>query len=403
MEENKVFIFNLWHTTNNYGANLTAYALQEILKNLNYNPELVNNAFQVTKKKSKSKNCSIKFWNKYLNTSPNFINDVNSLNNEADKFIVGSDQVFRPIYTGHKLKEYLLDFVKPDSKKIAFSASFGVDKEKFLEENTPETIQNMKDSLQSFDSVSVRENVGVDICRDIMGIEAEWIIDPVFILDKSYYDKLITNATIDYSNKIVSYVLDPNKEYYSSRKYLEKQYNTKIVELANSNTSVENWLAAIKNCKFLVTDSFHGASFAIMFNKPFIVCLANSGMAYTRFESILSLLSIENRCINSYSEILQKDCLFSCDYENVDRIIEREAQKGLNFLKKALDAPVKVTDQKVNCRIKYLEFLVKKLQKQATLKYQIKKMLWYIWVPISEYLPKFIQDFATYIRIKFNG
>ena len=307
MEKNKVFIFNLWHTMNNYGANLTAYALQEILKTLNYDPELVNNAFHKTERKNKSSNCSIQFWNKYLQTSKNFVNDVNALNNEADKFIVGSDQVFRPIYMGHKTREYLLDFVKPDSKKIALAASFGVDKNYFLEENPREQVEQMKKSLQSFDYVSVRENAGVEICCDIMGVEAEWIIDPVFILDKSYYEKLICNATEDYSDRIVSYVLDPNADYRQARKYLEKQYNTKVVELANSNTSVENWLSAIKNCKFLVTDSFHGACFAIMFNKPFIVCLANRGNATTRFESILSLLNIENKCINSYNEILQKD------------------------------------------------------------------------------------------------
>ena len=403
MEKNKVFIFNLWHTMNNYGANLTAYALQEILKTLNYDPELVNNAFHKTERKNKSSNCSIQFWNKYLQTSKNFVNDVNALNNEADKFIVGSDQVFRPIYMGHKTREYLLDFVKPDSKKIALAASFGVDKNYFLEENPREQVEQMKKSLQSFDYVSVRENAGVEICCDIMGVEAEWIIDPVFILDKSYYEKLICNATEDYSDRIVSYVLDPNADYRQARKYLEKQYNTKVVELANSNTSVENWLSAIKNCKFLVTDSFHGACFAIMFNKPFIVCLANRGNATTRFESILSLLNIENKCINSYNEILQKDCLFSYDYEQVNRTIEREAQKGLKFLKNALETPVEVTEKKVNIRMEYLEFLVKKLQHQATLKYQIKRALWYKWLIISDYMPLFLQNFMVYIRNKFNG
>lgn len=402
MEKNKVFIFNFWQTINNYGANLTAYALQEVLIQLGYSPELVNNKSYLYKGKYKTKNYSVHFSNKYLIHTPCVANNIDVLNQKSNTFIVGSDQVFRPFFIHKKMREYLLDFVNPDSKKIAFSASFGVYKEQFLNENIPQIIAQMKNSLQSFDYVSVRENAGVEICRDIMGVEAEWIIDPVFILDKSYYEKLICNATEDYSDRIVSYVLDPNADYRQARKYLEKQYNTKVVELAHSNVSVENWLAAIKNCKFLVTDSFHGTCFAIMFNKPFI-CLTNISRGNARFNSILSLLNIENKCINSYNEILQKDCLFSYDYDQVNRIIEREAQKGLNFLKNALETPVKVTEKKVNIRMEYLEFLVKKLQHQATLKYQIKRALWYKWLIISDYMPLFLQNFMVYIRNKFNG
>ena len=338
------------------------------------------------------------FAKKYLMTSNNYLKL--SLDNEFNTYIVGSDQVFRFEYIIKKIWQYLLDFVNSDKKKIAFSASFGVDKEKFLRENSSETIEHMKYSLRSFDFVSVREKSGVEICKELFEVDAEWIIDPVFIIDKSNYDELIKNSTKDFSNKIVSYVLDTNKEYKKAHKYFSKKYNLEVIELANSNESIENWLAAIKNCEFLITDSFHGMCFAIIFNKPFI-CLANKQRGASRFESILEMLNIENQCIDNINEIYEKDCIFKVDYEKVNQRILEERQKGLEFLKKALEAPVGKKEEKIEARMRFLENKVYELETQATLKYQIKKLLWNLWLIIfHKYLPNPVKNMIRIARDK---
>lgn len=398
----KILIFNFNWEKSNYGAKLTAFALQYILSKLNLESKLVNN-MPIIHKLANNKAITLeKFQNKYLNQSNllRIYEEFNNLNFHVKNFITGSDQVFRPLYIQNQLWQYLLDFVNPDKKKIAFSVSFGVDKKQFLKETSQKNIDHMKKSLKSFDFISVREKSGVEICKDIFDVDAEWIIDPVFILEKSSYEDLIQNSTNDYSNKIVSYVLDSNKNYKKAYKYFYKKYNSKVIELANSNESIENWLASIKNCRFLITDSFHGMCFAIIFNKPFI-CITNQNRGATRFESILEMLNIKNTCINSIDEIYEKNCIFKIDYEKVNKRIEEERQRGLDFLKIALDAPISKQADKIKAKLKFLEEKVCELEEQATLKYQLKRELWNLWLVIfHKYLPKPIKAIIRNLKQK---
>ncbi len=394
-----VCIFNFWWVSN-YGALLTAYAIQTLINKFGYSTLLIDNSYKHNE--LISENFAKNFEQHHLKTSSkiSLYKDFNSLNQKSNIFITGSDQILRPIAARERLSQYLQDFVSINSKKITMAASFAVDKKTLLEETNSQTLENMKLSLKSFDFISVREKSGVEICKDLFDVDAEWIIDPVFIMNKSNYDELIKNSTQDFSNKIVSYVLDPNKEYEKVYKYLEKKYNKKILKTAYSNTSVENWLASIKNCEFLITDSFHGMCFAIIFNKPFI-CITNQKRGATRFESILEMLNIENQCINNINEIYEKDCIFNVDYEKVNQRIEEERQRGLDFLKKALEAPVGKKEEKIEARIKFLENRIIELEKQATLKYQIKKELWYLWLIIFyKYLPKSMRNIINFMRFK---
>lgn len=392
---NKVSIINFWWTKN-YGAKLTAFALSSLISDLSYSAKLIDNKINFQNElKIKNKYFPL-FEKKYFKTIN--LKKPEILNKECNTFIVGSDQIFRISHLINYLEQFLLDFVKPDAKKFAFSASFGVDKEQFLKEHNQDIIEHMKKSLSSFDFISVREKSGVEICRDVLGIDAEWIIDPVFILDKLKYDDLIKDATKDYSGKIVSYVLDTNKDYKKAYKFLSKKYGKKVVEISNSNTSVENWLSAIKNCEIFITDSFHGMCFAIIFNKPFI-CISNKNRGKTRFESICEMLNIKNQCIENIKEIYEKECVFDIDYSNVNTRIEEEKQKGLKFLEKVLNAPVQTTQAKQEVYLKYLEQRVSKLEEQNNLRYQLREL----YLPIHYHLPKFIQRIIDNILLKLKS
>ena len=407
MKQNNIAILNYWWAAN-YGANLTAYALQQLI----YNSVLIDNSDWLQRLQESKFKFHIDFSKKFLLTTPVYrkVSDFLKINNLAKTFIVGSDQVFRILYIQKKRYEYFLDFADANSKKIAFSASFGVDKEKVLKEADDKTIRQMKASLQSFDFVSVREKSGVEICRDLFNVNAEWIIDPVFILEIDKYIDLIKNSTIDYSGKIVSYIFEKNKKYPKAYKYIEKKYNTKVVETADSNISIENWLASIKNCKFLITDSFHGMCFAIIFNKPFI-CISNKQRCTARFESILEMLNIDYQCIDSIDEIYKKDCIFKIDYEKVNKRIKEERQRGLDFLKKALDAPAGKFKEKQEVRTMFLEEKICELELQGRLNIIFHKYLWNLWLIIfhkylwnlwliifHKYLPEFLKNIIRKLR-----
>ena len=333
---NNVYIQNFWYV-NNYGACLTAYALYTII----------------------------------------------------------SDQVFRPFLTKDNLNKFLFDYVN-QAKKIAFSASFGVNKEKFFQETSEEIIENMKNSLKSFDFISVREQQGVEICQDIFGVNAEWIIDPVFILNNSYYYDLSKNLKKPTKEYIASCIFE--KKNNKLDKFLSKKHNCKVFELHNSKLSIEEWLNKIANCRFLVTNSYHAMCFAIIFNKPFIALSKDMG-ASSRFDSLFEMLGIENQSIDSIDEIYQRDCVFKVDWEKVNKRIEEERKRGIDLLQMALDTPCGKFKEKQEVRTKFLEETICKLEQQATLKYQIKKELWNLWLIIfHKYLPEPIKNIIRVLR-----
>lgn len=375
-----VYITNFWYASN-YGANLTAYALYKMVSKYCNNVFLLNNL----KNKDKivyQKSFAKKFIEKYCK--------IRNYEKEGDAILItGSDQVFNPNCEPYYAKDHFLDFADINDKKVSFSASFGGSKEKFLKENSKEMIDRIKKSLKSFDFVSVRENSGVEICKDILEVDAEWIIDPVFSLEVKDYEELIKNSTKDYSGKTVSYMINNKIETYNG---------AKIIELFHSNESVENWLNAIHTCKLFITNSFHGVCFAIIFNKPFI-CIVNSEIGSARYDSLFELLNIENQIIHSKNGINGIDSIFKIDYQSVNKKIEQERGKSLNLLKLALDMNVKNIQEKSDIRLSYLEEQVLDLAKRDSLKYQLNTCIWETWLNIyHNYLPKSIKTIIRFIR-----
>ena len=397
MNKNKLAIINCnWEKTN-YGAVMTAYALQKAIDiHFTTNVFLINNVLTKFIVCNLFNNKFDKFKKKYCKSSSWIKNYTHffALNKTFDTFITGSDQVFRPSLLGQNTRyQYFLDFVKPDCKKIACSASFGVDKETFLKENSQEILDKMKQSLKSFDFISVREKSGVEICRDILGIEAEWIIDPVFMIERSIYEKIAISASAKFENEIVSYILSPRNNNII-KKY-ENKNNCKIKQLFGTNLSIEEWLYAIKDCKLLITDSFHGVCFAIIFNKPFI-CIVNSSTGSTRYDSIFEMLGIENQCIYNIKDIEEKDCIFNVDYEKVNKNIEKQRQKGLNFLKRSLEAKSNKKDEKQ--KVYEYCFHEREFEKKNYIKC-LKDFFWLTWLFVFyNILPETLRNIIRLMR-----
>ena len=398
--KNKVYITNYWYARN-YGACLTAFALHELVNELNYKPCFINN-MPIYEKIQYPKIFNKKFIEKYCNTTKLCRNysDFASLNLDSEIFITGSDQIFNPNLARNRINDYLLNFVDINAKKIAFSASFGANKEYFLKENSKDTIEKFKIALKSFDKVSVREESGLEICKEVLGVEAEWIIDPVFIVDPNAYYNLIKESKIDTKDKIVSYVMEPElDEFKKAYNYLSTKFNAEVFNLDGFKYSCEDWINAIKNCKLFVTDSFHGTCFAIMFNKPFIL-ISNKGSRNTRFDSIFKLFNIENKCIKNITEIFHKDCIFTPNYENVNVIIDKERMKGRKFLENALSSPIINFDEKKDAKIHYLNSLVKDYGNNSTIVKILRKTIWNYWLNIYHRSPIIIKYFINFFRGK---
>lgn len=288
------------------------------------------------------------FKKKYVNhTFSDPCSNLPKDNADTDVWVVGSDQVWRPGWEnsfGSKAG-YFLDFVPEPivSRSIAYAASFGIEHYNY---DNPELKEYGKKLLPQFKAISVREDSGITICRNEFGIEAVQMPDPTLLAELSDYDTIIQgdSAESPATPYIAAYILD---NYDNKRPLLKKisesthcealsllPHNNEKNKANRRPTGVGQWLCLIRNARFIITDSFHGCVFAIIFNKPF-VCLGNQNRGMARFYSLLKYYNLEDRLISDMSpqnilQIIDKPI----DWDQVNRIHQADRERGISFLKK---------------------------------------------------------------------
>lgn len=255
--------------------------------------------------------------NQFINTyiHRRIVNFESLTEGEYDAFIVGSDQVWRPSYNQH-LEQAFLNFTKnwKNVKRIAYAASFGVDNWEFTKKQTKEC----KRLVQKFDFVSVREDTAVNLCKEHLGIEATHVLDPTLLLSADDYQKLIDGIKISDSSYVFSYLLDESEEKIDILEDISKRLNLPVRKIklekdiskipmsklkSLTYPSIQEWLASFAQADFVVTDSFHGTVFSIIFNKPFVV-LPNKGRGMSRMLSLLSDFNSKGRIILTEKDVV---------------------------------------------------------------------------------------------------
>lgn len=266
----------------------------------------------------------------------NFAKDEN-----FDAVIVGSDQVWRKRYINDIFyKSFFLDFVdRSKTKKISYAASFG--KDHWEGENDSEDIAKL---LQDFTAVSVREISGVDVCKTTFNYnKAVHVLDPTMLIGKEFYlNEIIVNYDETATNKggLLTYVLDEAVEKKEIIELVQKNSGLKSVHhLKGFNTShttfsVPQWVVSFANADAVVTDSFHGMVFSIIFEKEFVV-IGNESRGLDRFVSLATKLGLEDRLVFDVKDLEGKE-LEKIDYRRVNNILEDEKKKSLDFLMGAL-------------------------------------------------------------------
>lgn len=253
-----------------------------------------------------------------------------------DAYIVGSDQVWLDKYCPSSF----LDFVKRHNvKKISYAASCG--KNSFFNNTTK--VKVCRELVKSFNGLSVREESLLQPCREKLGVEAQWVLDPTMLLTPADY-LAATECRVDHSPILFSYILDCSAEKNVA---VEAVASSMRLPVVNGNRvsggtdkvfpSVDDWIQNFYRANFVITDSFHGTVFAILFNKPFIT-IGNAHRGIARFQSILSLFHLEDRIVLNVdaSEIL-KIADRTIDFETVNQILEQEREESLVFIEKSLE------------------------------------------------------------------
>lgn len=250
---------------------------------------------------------------------------------DADYTVVGSDQVWNRDITGRFGKAFFLDFVNSKQKRISLSSSFG----KSVWNEDKGYTEEVKQELEKFVALSVREHTAVDILRDTFGLESVQLLDPTLGYGK--FEHLILNNKP--SEQIFPFLLNTSKEAIKRAELIAKETATPIFKHSSYTATFANsprhWLTNIHNAKFVITDSFHGLALSIIYHKNFFVFCADP-KKFTRLQSLLQLIGHEERFVTSEEDFLKRkeQLMQPIDYTRVDAILKKEQEKYREFIQK---------------------------------------------------------------------
>lgn len=358
-----------FHSGRNYGAVLQAYALQTYLQKTGHEPFFINFKFrwnmslfnprtwlartpsEVVYKLNDNilKYIFLKFRKKHLILGSSRYIRLQELRNTppvADAYICGSDQVWNPhAINGNDESVVWLGFGSDNVRRISYAASFSVpDLDAAIRER-------WSGYAQHFHAVSVREKDGVDLMKKLGRDDAVWVPDPTLLLDASEYCAVELKIKEQHVPYFFSYMLGTdNNELASivtktvSRNLGVKQFASRPYSLSHNLfhsgfVGPAEWLTKLRLSDFVVTNSFHGLMFSLLFRRPFIVLLRAQKEAEmnSRFLSILEVVGLQNRAILSYDDAeVERLCREEIDWDRVHARLKVFREKGCRYIRKAL-------------------------------------------------------------------
>ena len=355
------------HEVYNYGASLQEYALLYFLNQLgyqaeaiHYKPDYLSRHFYLWAVNNPKFNIPIikqlyllvklpnrlkilprkkafdRFHEKYIPTGTvKYTTNEELINNlpDADVFICGSDQIWNSFFQNGKDLAFYLNFVPDEKKKIAYAASFAIDR---LEEAVKPLV---RENVSRLDVIGVRETSGVKILNELGIAKAVQVLDPVFLLEKEHWKSEFIHM-ID-EKYVFVYDFDSNPIVKKIALELKKQKGFKIytinqnIDYADKNYYLEGpekFLSLLYSSQFNVTNSFHALAFSIIFEKQFVV-VNRSEKINTRMRDLLNLFKLNVRLVHSEEKFQE---LSSVEYSDIGEIKKELIKNAKQFLMNAL-------------------------------------------------------------------
>ena len=349
----KVGILTL-HYGINYGGVLQTYATKETLKQLGYAPIIIDRLPDSFSRKYPlrrrlahpiTQRPFYLFRKHELQpiSHPVFSSEelTELLSNGYYGVVIGSDQVWRKEVFSVNGDYYLINQQNLPLKKVAYAASTGVAHWQYDARETEEITK----ALTKFDGLSVREYESVSVFKEHTGLEVKNILDPTLLASPEIYTSLCSKAKLSGKGKLVTYMLDWTTEKQSivdeacrnqgleAQHILnsEKKKNGFLKRIFSQSPTVYDWVNQIATADFVVTDSFHGMAFSIIFGRQFVV-IGNPARGMARFTSLLNHFGITDRL--TQHQLPNTDT--PIDYNRVHSILSELRQEGVGFLKKSL-------------------------------------------------------------------
>lgn len=264
-----------------------------------------------------------------------------------DKLLTCSDQLWSPSALGSGF--YNLMFAPEDMRKVSWASSFGVSRIPWYQTG------RTRRYLNRIQHISMRENQGAEIVRELTGRDVPVLMDPVFAFDKAAWDELVPAEAPEWDDYIFCYFLGENLEHRKAVEQLAKQSGKKIVTLRHLDYYVDadetfgdyapydvdpaRFLNILRNASCVCTDSFHGTAFSIIFEKPFVVfdrySNKSSNSKNSRIESVCANLNLNGRRFAG-KETISQVMNAPIDYASVAEAAAGYRDHTWNYLRAAL-------------------------------------------------------------------
>ena len=357
-----------WWYGKNYGSILTYYGLNRAIDGLGHSILMVHeplgyNGYRVD---WPDDILSLEFARRigYDFTDQFHYSELPYLNDKARTFVVGSDQLWNP-RIGRVNDDLFLDFVRPENNRVAYATSFG---NRGTDKFTPPFIAKHASNLQDFKAISVRERYAIDTARDVFGVDASLVVDPVFLLPREHYSDLAERGNVSTKGDYLAvFFLDPNPEKVAAaRRVADKLGFDKIHVIPNpdggreptqalweserraeimAKDGPENFLRTYRDSGYVVTDSYHGSCFAAIFDKPFS-SIYNTTRGADRFVNLMEAFGLDESRRIYETDTAEKinenpDVTREIDLTKAREYMETGRRTSLAWLKEALDPGVK--------------------------------------------------------------
>ena len=392
---------------NNYGSMLQAYATKRILDNNNIPNETINIDNNVDFKKGKRKYYLSQLFNinfikskfgmikmkldkkiikdlgknirirdkKYIEFRREFnlsksVSTYEELGKMAQEkysdVIVGSDQLWLPVNV--VADYYTLNWVPEEINKISYATSFGVS-------SVPQKYKEKYNYfLNRINHVSIREDSGIKLAKELAGINGELVCDPTILLTKEEWDEIAVKERIINDKYILCYFLGSNVEHRKFAERLREKTGYKIVSLNHADEYVKysdkfaditpydigprEWINLIKNAEYVCTDSFHGTVFSLIFNKVFFNFRRYNAKAKagtnSRLDSLLKIVEVSNERILTGTEDIDKVLKYKINFKNVNKNLNTFREDSIKWLFESLTWKVEQEEKYIEIKDKEL-------------------------------------------------
>lgn len=354
------------HNVSNYGAVLQAYALKELVKTkyevniIDYDNRHVSKSLDYIRFGTSLHSCLgtakdvfriiprmkvIPKFKKFISEQLEIVPYTDEYISQFNTLISGSDQIWNPACISQERKfipEYFLSFSNPNQKRVAYASSCG----SYEYSSAEETV--LSEYLCAYDALSTREIKSSEYLSTITNNDVKHVLDPTLLLQKSEWLERLGDNYFRKGDYILLYVIKktPLLKQVINKLKMDLKFKVilceqglhfdNIVDEHIRHAGPRDFISLFNNAKFVVTDSFHGTTFSLIFNKPFFA--VSPGANVNRISSLLGVVGLESRIIHDDSALKAiHSADYHLDFTDANERLDKERQKSKDYLFTSLE------------------------------------------------------------------